>query len=220
MKRKSLVEKHFDNIAEDYTYYKQKQKFYYSNLMKLVSDYIPTNKEIFEVGCGTGHMLVSLNPKFGYGYDISSEMINIAKKIYMKNKKLYFSVIWPPRKFDYIFMCDVIEHLENPSQTFTQIAKSMNKKSLFVCTMANPIWEPLLILWEKLGLKMPEGKHYRMTFKEIRLILKKCGLKVKDHGYRLLVPIKIPLITELINKYFGRLFNKLSFIEYFVVCKE
>lgn len=220
MKAKNSTEKHFDKISEDYDEYKKKNKFYYDNIKRLLHSIIPSNKKVLEFGCGTGDLIASLNPKKGIGYDISLGMIKVAKGKYKNNKNLLFTnntnlLIHKP--FDYIFMTDVVEHLENPEATFSGISKLMNKRSQLVITMANPIWEPILMLAEKLNLKMPEGPHKRISSEELKLIFKRSKLKIIKHNYTLLVPVKIPIITSLANKYLEKYFKKFCVIEYFVV---
>lgn len=217
--KKTVVEEHFENVATDYDLYKKKNSFYYKNLKKLLSRLIPKNKNVFEVGCGTGDVLISLNPKIGYGFDISSRMVSIAKSKHKLNKNIKFSTVWPTGSFDYIFMTDVIEHLENPTDMFANISKIMNKKTFLINTNANPFWEPTLLLAEKLGLKMSEGPHKRITFNELNNIALKSGLKIVKHDYVLLMPIYLPFITNFINKYFGKIFKSLNFIEYIVAVK-
>lgn len=217
---KTIVEKHFDKIAKNYDYYKNKNSFYYENLKKLLISKISPNKKVFEIGCGTGDLLASLGPKVGYGMDISPEMIKIANGKYKDRKNLTFSTQWPNEVYDYIFMSDVIEHLEKPEETFNKISRLMGPKTLFINTMANPIWEPILMIAEKLGLKMPEGKHNRISYKELRIILEKAGLKIIKHDYKLLVPIKIPFITYFANMYLEKYFNRFAFIECFIAVKK
>ena len=212
----STVTKHFDKIAESYDTGKHKYSYYYESLKKLLGSKIPKNSSVCEIGCGTGDLLVSLRPKKGYGMDVSSQMIKKAALKYKAAKNLTFSTLWPKKKFDYIFMCDVVEHLENPQETFKNVSKLMNKNSIFVNTMANPIWEPFLMFWEKMGWKMKEGPHDRINYRELKTMMKKAGLKIIKHDYKLLIPVYIPCISKFINKYFERPFRKLAFIEYIV----
>lgn len=216
MKQKS-IQTHFDNIAENYDFYKEKNSFYYKNLKKLLRKYIPGNKHVLEIGCGTGDLLNNLVPGMGYGYDISSKMISRAREKHAESLNLIFSDKWPKSKFDYIFMSDVIEHLDKPKETFLKAKNNMNKNTKFIVTMANPVWEPVLMLAEKLKFKMPEGPHHRAKAKDIRIWIKDCGLKTIEHNYLLLVPVEIPFITDFANKYLIKIFKPLAFIEYFVI---
>ena len=216
---KTASEKHFDKIAKNYDYYKNKNSFYYENLKKLLKSLIPQNKKVFEIGCGTGDLLAALEPITGYGMDISSGMIRVANKKYAKSENLKFSTEWPKDKFDYIFMSDVIEHLEDPKETFFKIRGLMGEKTIFINTMANPVWEPILLIAEKLGLKMPEGPHNRIKYSDLRFMIEESGMKIIKHDYKLLVPTKIPLLTNLVNRHLEKYFKRLAFIEYFVAAK-
>jgi len=222
--KKTKVEKHFDKIAKDYDFYKKKNSFYYDNLKKLLKDLIPPDSSVLEFGCGTGDLLVYLSPKKGVGYDISSEMIKIADSKHRLQKNIQFT--YQPLTlnnqlflFDYIFMSDVIEHLQNPEQDFKNLSKLMDNKTKLIITMANPIWEPFLMMAEKFRLKMPEGPHNRMAFNDLRLMINDLGMRIIKHDYKLLVPVKIPIITNIINKILEAPLKKLAFIEYFVITK-
>jgi len=213
------IKKHFNSIAKDYDYYKKKNSYYYSNLKKLLASLIPPGKKVLDVGCGTGDLLIHLKPKYGVGVDISNRMIKVAKAKHRGRKSIIFSTKWPEEKFEYVFMSDVIEHLDKPHEVINKIADLLKKDGVFINTMANPIWEPLLLLAEKLGLKMPEGEHDRIEKSELERIIEKCGLKVVGHDYKLLMPIYIPLLTEFVNKHLEMYIKKYAFIEYFV-CKK
>lgn len=212
----SKVKSHFDKISSTYDSGKKRYDYYYSNIKKLLSSIIPNKSKVLEVGCGTGDLLASLKPAKGYGMDISSKMIGIATQ---KHKNLKFSVNFPKDKYEYIFMTDVIEHMEDPLLEFRSISSLMGRNSKFIITMANPLWEPLLMFWERIGLKMKEGPHQRIVFAEIKRFLQMCNLKVIIHDYKLLIPVKIPLLTYLVNRYLEKYLKKYAFIEYIVAQK-
>ena len=212
----SKVNRHFNKIAKRYDFFKSKNSFYYSNLKDLLTSLIPKGKKVLEFGCGTGDLIAYLHPNPGVGYDPSVEMIKIARN---KHSNIKFTTKIFNDKFDYIFMSDVVEHLKDPEKEFKKISKLMHKDTLFINTMANPIWEPLLMLWEKLGLKMPEGPHHRFKIYDLRIMIKKTGMRIIKHDYKLLVPVYIPIITNLFNKYLEKYFKKYAFIEYFVAKK-
>ncbi len=219
----SPVTDHFNRIAPNYDYYKKKNRFYYQNLKKLLRRLIPKNKNILEIGCGTGDLLAYLSPKIGYGIDISDEMIKISKRKYNNNSNLHFSTDsinkFKAKRIDYIFMCDVVEHLPKPGTVFKEISKIMTKDTIFINTMANPLWEPILMLAEKLNLKMPEGEHHRWSTLQLQGHFKKTGLTIVNHDYDLLLPLSTPF-SDIINHYLMPLLKCYASIEYFVVKKK
>ena len=218
------VEDHFNNIAGDYDKYKKKNRYYYENLKKLLANYIEPGKKVLEVGCGTGDLLISLNPSVGYGTDISNEMIKIAKSKYKSKNNIHFSTKSVNRykniKPDYIFMSDVSEHLENPQKMLKNISSIMTSSTVFINTYANPLWEPVLLVAEKLGLKMPEGKHKRYCFSLLKQYYQNAGLKITEHNRTLLAPAKFFGLSDIINRYLSDTLNKICFIEYVVAKKK
>ncbi len=216
MRNTNPVKKHFDEIAADYDLYKKRHDFYYRSLKKLLASFIPPRSKVLEIGCGTGDLIAFVSPSNGFGFDISSAMIKKAKR---KHKQIRFSTVWPGEKFDYIFMSDVVEHLDDPEKTFSRFAGLMNKNSLFIITMANPVWEPVLLVAEKLKLKMPEGPHKRISYKTLKKYIKNAGLKINIHDYKLLMPLHIPIVTKLVNDHLEGPLKKLAFIEYFTATK-
>lgn len=176
-----------------------------------------------EIGCGTGDLLASLNPKIGYGYDISREMIKRAEFKYRDRKNLHFSnKILDPNHYtlDAIYMSDVVEHLENPKVTFLKLSRLMGPRTVFINTMMNPIWIPVEFVYNLFGWKMPEGPHRRIRYKDIKILCEQAGLKIIKHDYRLLMPIRIPVVTNFLNRYLERFLKRFAFIEYFVAVRS
>lgn len=177
--KQSAVASHFDSIASQYDKYKRKNPHYYSAIKNALRDLIPPGKRIFDFGCGTGEILAHLSPSFGVGYDISSKMVEIARKKFKTKKNLRFvtqlNAISGP--FDFLLMIDVVEHLEDPQKAIRALTELMNNESLLVLSFVDSSWEPVLWIMEKLGLKMPEGPHQRVATDRIIEIGKKEGLE-------------------------------------------
>jgi len=157
----SIVKNHFDSIASNYDYWKNKNWYYYKNLKEIIKEFVPDRKEVLEIGCGTGDILASTNPSYGIGADVSVEIIRISKSIYSKYENLIFCMPdeIPNRTYDYILMVDLVEHLEDRKTIFNNLLRFCSSNTKIIIIMANPIWEPILLLLEKLNLKMPEGPH-------------------------------------------------------------
>lgn len=176
---------HFNTIAKDYDKFKSRNSLYYKTLKKAVKNEITISKPtILDIGCATGSVLKFLNPEKGFGIDVSKKMISIAKKNSVTYKNLQFITFNIEKKpfkkavYDYILFNDVIEHVQNQKMAVKNISLSMSKKTILILSMANPLWEPLLLVLEKLKLKMPEGPHNRISEKSLLTLLKDYKLEV------------------------------------------
>jgi ubiquinone/menaquinone biosynthesis C-methylase UbiE len=218
------VKKHFDTIAAKYDYFKKKNWYYYKNLKSLYRQLIPKGKAVLEIGCGTGDLISGLDAGLAIGIDISPEMIKIARKKYPigQFKVAAIEDFVTQDVFEYIFLADVIEHLENIPSTIKAIAKRCNNKTKVIFTYANPIWEPILMFLEKLSLKMPEGPHYRIPYFKLKKILAKNGFVTIERNWRLLIPANIPFLSNFINVSFYRvpLLRRLGMLEYIIIKKK
>lgn len=217
----SQIEKHFDKIAKNYDYFKRRNWYYYQNLKALYKKLIPEGKSVLEVGCGTGDLISILGTKEAVGIDISLEMIKIARE---KHSGIVFEAkiienFESKIQFDYIFLADVIEHMENIPSAMEGLRKICNSKTKVIFTYANPLWEPILMFLEKMKLKMPEGPHYRIPYYNFKKILENYGFETKERGWRLLFPAYIPVFSFLVNDYFHHIpgLKRLGMLEYLIL---
>ncbi len=219
------VEKHFDNIAKEYDFFKQKNWYYYKNLKNLYKELIPSTAEsVLEIGCGTGDLIYGLNCKKKTGIDISPEMIAIAKQKYpmINFKAVTIENFDSNYVFDYIFLADVIEHLEDISSNIKAISKICSNETKIIFTYANPLWEFILLFLEKLSLKMPEGPHYRIPYFKFKEIFEQYGFITIKRDWRLIFPANIPLFSNFVNRIFYKipLLKRLGMLEYIIIVKK
>lgn len=222
----SGVTRHFDSIAAEYDYWKGKNWYYYDGLKRLLRSKIPVSASVAEIGCGTGNLLASLDPLRGLGIDISPEMISIARKKHRAKTHIEFLAadiadISLPLEFESVFMVDVLEHLEDIDGFFGHLQRLMKPGSSLLITIANPFWEPVLLVAEKLGLKMPEGPHERLPLTATEAVFQRHGFCIKEKGSDLLCPVPIPL-----GNWFNRIpsyipfLKHLEFIRFWVLMKK
>ena len=221
-----VAEAHFDAIAGEYDFWKKKNWYYYQNLKALYRAYIPPGSRVLEIGCGTGDILSALEPAEGLGIDISSEMIALATKKHAGEPALSFKRLDvfeedAPLPYPYLFSADVLEHVGDASAFMRQLAKRTEPGARIVISLANPLWEPILMLAEKCGMKMPEGPHERLDIRSTEKIFRESGLALVERGYRLLIPKPLPF-SDAINRYFYRVpfLAPLGFIVFWVLTKQ
>ncbi|MBI3627207.1 MAG: class I SAM-dependent methyltransferase [Candidatus Sungbacteria bacterium] len=201
---------HFDAIAAEYDYWKKKNWYYYRELESIASREVRPSDRVLDAGCGTGSMLAAVSSAEGVGVDISPQMIQIANVRHGDQKNLSFYAtdivdFSTDRPFEVILFFDVIEHLEKPAEVIKTLSRLVKKNGKLIITMANPAWEPILMLGEKLKLKMKEGPHHRISIGAFRAMLERAGFHITKTETRLLIPKYIPFISNLINKLAARI---------------
>jgi len=219
------AEEHFDQIAKEYDFWKSKNHYYYDSLKALFRSRIPVGASVLEIGCGTGDLLAALKPSAGRGTDVSAAMISLAKAKHADRVDLCFEredifetdQPWPE---GHIFLADVLEHVPDARAFSAQLAMRVSAGTKVIVSLANPLWEPILMAAEKLGLKMPEGPHKRYSIGEMNRMFETAGFRIDEFGYRLLVPKRI-WGGEALNRWFHRVpgLRRLGFVVFWVLGK-
>lgn len=184
---------------------------------------VPASSSVLEIGCGTGELLAALNPSYGLGIDFSSEMIKAAIDKFAGRENLDFRIddvetLQTSETFDYVIMSDTIGELTDTWQAIRNVRRVVNPHSRLVITYFNALWEPMLRLGESLGWKMPQDFQNWLSLADIRNLLYLNGFEPIRYGYQLLLPKRVPLVSDLMNRYVARipLVERLSLVTYVV----
>lgn len=193
------VRTHFETLAHSYDDGKTKNSTYYSHLKKCLQELIPPGKSVLEIGCGTGDILHSLSPSRATGIDIANAMIKKCKQKYPQGTWFHGNLSdflqSNDDTYDFIVLADTVEHVPNLPVLFSQLHSVAHSGTQLVITMANPLWEPLLLALEALRLKMPEGPHKRLKSRVLQSALCKESFVLKSRTFHLLLPTSVPILS-------------------------
>ena len=205
--RKKIVMDFMDNLATSRNEYIEKNKYYYEDLISFCKYNIPEGSSILEIGCGTGHILNSLKPKRGVGIDISSRMIEDAKKQYPHLTFLHMDAenIEINERFDYILISDTLGYLEDIQKALQELWKVSHPDTRIIITYHNFLWQPLLLFAEKMKMKMPQLRLNWLNHEDIHNLLNLEWLEIVKKGRRFIVPKFIPGISWLFNRYLSQI---------------
>jgi SAM-dependent methyltransferase len=218
--RKSHVRAFMNQIGARRERYIRQSNHYYRELEKFFRWHIPENSRVLEIGCGLGNLLASVKPGLGVGIDISEEMVRLARDRYPQLRFYVMDAenIELDEVFDYIIISDTLGYLEDIQRLFFQLSKVSHTQTRIIITYHNFLWYPALSLLELLHLKMPQISLNWLNDKDITNLLELEGYEILRTGNRLIFPLYIPLISNLLNRYFSQLpvIRRLGIIGYII----
>jgi len=198
----------FDHYAQISDEWHRRNAGYHQSIAHLMKHYVPDGSRVLEIGCATGDLLAAVRPAVGVGIDISAEMVRIASS---KHPDLQFQQMSAEElelgdcKFDYIILSDIVGFFFDIKYVFQQLRHYCHPGTRIVINWYSRLWQPLLTLVEKLGLKYPQPLLNWTTSEDIANLLNLASFEVIYHRTFILLPKRFPLLTRFANRYLAQL---------------
>lgn len=198
---------HFNNLAPLYKDYRKKYAYYWDDFTKYFNYFIHEEDSVLEIGCSVGDSLANLKGKRKVGIDISKAMIDIAKQNHpsLEFHEMAAEDIVLNEKFDVIILSNLIGYLDNISDVLINIQTLCHPNTKIFISYYNQFWEPILNMGEKIGFKKPSPVQNWLSEFDISNLLYLAGFETYRTNRRILLPINIPIISWVLNKYIARL---------------
>ena len=216
---------HYDALAARRDMFRRRHGYYYAQLEKQYCFFIPDGKRVLEVGCSTGSLLNNLKPSYGVGVDISGRSIDEARRKFPHLTFVHGEVDALRERseqapFDYIVLSGLLGELDDVQDFFFKLRKFCTRDTRIVIEYHSLFWHYILELSERLGLKMPDGIQNWLTAQDIENFLTLAGFEAVKTSRSTLLPIYIPFVSDLINRFMARLpvFNALT-LDHFIIAR-
>lgn len=210
----------FDRNAGRRDQWIARNSYYNDRIAELVRFHVPPHQRVLEIGCGTGHLLNALSPSRGLGIDFSKEMIGIAEKKYPHLQFLVADALdyQLDETFDYIVLADTIGYFQDIQGVLKNLRHNCTARTRIIITSYNYLWEPVLKLGEMLGLKMKQPFTNWLSVADIEALLYLEDYETIKTGEKLLLPVPVPLLSLVANKYLANLplFRSLCLVHYLI----
>lgn len=183
-----------------FDYWLKKNKYYHKLLLKFYKFVIPENTRVLQVNCKNGYVLEYVCPKIGVGVDDDIEALEVARNRY-KNFNFYVDDIShiPQQKFDYIILTSVTMQEYDIQNLFLKLKRFCNPSTRIVIDTYSYLWEPVLWLTQKLGLRRPTRFKNWISQKDLNNFLYLSGFETVSIYRHTLLPVYIPIISSFFN---------------------
>lgn len=197
---------YFDSIAPKRIKQRRAKRYYWNDITKYCNYFVHEDSSVLEIGCGTGELLNDLNAKNKVGIDFSEEMIVQAKSQFpiLDLRAMAAEDLKLNEKFDVIILSNLIGYLDDIQKVLTQLKSVSHANTKIIISYYSFIWEPILKFGEFVGYKTKTPNQNWLSLSEINNILYLSGFHVYRNSRRMIFPVYIPLVSELMNGFLAK----------------
>jgi hypothetical protein len=179
-----------------------KKNWYYHRLLSAFYQFvIPQNARVLHVGSKSGYLLKSVNPSVGVGLDMDEQVIRHARSQYPEFSFYTGTIVDLPKDavFDYIILSSVTMEIEEVQTFFESLRRVMTPSSRIIIDTHSHLWEPILWLTQRLGLRRPTTFKNWLSPHNLSNLLNLANFEVVTKGSQILLPFHIPGISWFFN---------------------
>jgi SAM-dependent methyltransferase len=198
---------HFLKLVQSSPRFAGPRRFLQEDLSSAIRQLIHQDSSVLEAGQGAGRLLASLPNEVRWGIDIMPEAADKARSL---DPSMHLTVgdattVNLGRKFDAI-ICDRLCHSVSDIQRLLEnLAAHLEPDGRLFLTTFNFIWQLPLSVGEKIGFKEPSPPENWLSSSDLENLFALTGLEAVHFDDRLLLPMKLPIFSRLINRYAPRL---------------
>ena len=214
---------HWDRVARTYPAGGRLSGKYHSRVEEVYRLVVPGGLRVIELGCGRGDLLAALRPSHGVGIDFSPEMLRAAHESHPELELVEADAhdlrqIEGP--FDVIVLSDLVNDLWDVQTAFQEAHRLCHPRTRIVMNLYSHLWEPLLKGAARLGLATPRLEQSWLTLDDVHGLLALSGFDVVKQWQEVLLPLPIPGLETLADKYLAKVWPfRLCALANFVVAR-
>jgi len=199
----------------------QRHRYYGAELERLIRSLVPPGNRVLEVGTSTGAILEAIGGPGSVGINAAPHMVELLRG---RHPGLDLRVLdierdaLPAGPFDAILLSDAIGMLDDIQRALERMKPLLAPSGRIFVTYYNFVWEPVLKLAERVGLKTRWPDQNWLSMDDIQNLLYLAGYEVFRRGTDILMPAHVPGASLFLNRIAGQLpvLRALSLVDYFV----
>ena len=169
---------------------------------------IPANAKVLEIGCGDGSLLKELPNKDVTGIDISAEQIALATKNVSHGRFVVGAgeTFLLPETFDVIIISDTINFAADVQRMLKQALRMAHSRTRLMVNFHSSLWRPIRSISEILGLVGSSPTSSWLSAVDVHNLMKLSGWDMICQNARILLPMRIPFVSSILNRWLAPLF--------------
>jgi len=165
---------------------------------------IPPGMRVLEIGSGEGDLLAAVEPSAGVGVDFCPSMIHRAHAghpgLRFVEADAHF-VDLKDDKFDFIIVSDLVNDLWNVQQMLANVRRFSHRGTRIILNSYSRLWEGPRRIAEWTGFAKRQPLQNWLTREDMENLLYLADFEVIRASSEVLLPLNLPLIAPLANKF-------------------
>ena len=205
---------HWDSVAQSPPKLGLLSRGYKRRLERIYRFHISPNQRVLELGSGTGDLLASIRPSYGYGVDFSRSQIAVASadhpELHFEHADVHDLDI--DEKFDVVILSDLVDDVWDVQTVLETMRPACTPRTRIVMNTYSRLWQVPLAVARRLGIAKPVLTQNWLTTADLENLLGVTGYDVVRTSREIMFPIGVPLISGFLNRFLVRLwpFNYLA----------
>lgn len=198
---------HWDHVARQMDAWRGLGGYYHRRLAEIYRFLITPGLKVLELGCGQGDLLAAVQPERGVGIDFSCEMISRAR---LRHPHMHFVEqdahgIDLDEQFDFIILSDLLNDVWDVQAILESLASVTTRRTRIIINNYSLLWQLPLALTARLKLARPTLYQNWLTIPDTCNLLALAGYEVIRSWQEILLPLRLPVVSELANRFLVKL---------------
>lgn len=196
-------------------------RYYYAEMGRLLSFIVPDDASVVQLGSGSGDLLAALPGKEKTGIECVPELIAKARLNHPDLSSIEddFWNLRTKKKFDYALIAEITDSLPDIELVLKEGRKVLADRGRLIIVTRSRVWRPLFVLAKRLRFLKAQGPFRNLLrLRDLENMLHLAGFEVVSTGRGILCPVRIPLLSALLNRVAAHLplFSFFGAIQYVV----
>ena len=198
---------HWNAVADSFAGAHHLSRAYHARLAEVFRFLVPEGQRVLELGSGTGDLLAALEPTHGVGVDFSPKMMALARERHPHLRFVTADVhdLNLKETFDSVILSDLVNDVWDVQAVLDNVARHCRPDTRVILNTYSRLWQWPLGMARLAHLAKPLLPQNWLTLEDLDNILKLSGFEIIGTRSELLLPLHLPGLTTLANRYLVRL---------------
>jgi len=191
----------FDELAPREAGWSRRTRGYHDLVTAVSQTIVQPGSSVLELGSGNGDLLAALEPGDGVGVDVSRGMVELARSRHqgLRFEQAAGEDVQLGGTFDYVVLSDLLPYVDDLHALFRNVARHSHRETRVVINSYSGLWRPPIRVLELLRLKPRKPVRNWVAPHDVENLLLLAGLEPVTTTRRILLPLRIPLLSGLFN---------------------